>query len=321
MHRTRSLPPLLFSLMLTVLVTILSSLGALIWLLRSYAKQARGVMAKLTEGELETRFPIVKIDEFGQLMGAFNAMADHIQALIERIRKAERQRIELLQDLGHDLRTPIASLRVMLSVLSKKKSEGLPLETLQMMIDNCQSETAYIGRLVDDLLFLALMEDPQSLQGRTPCSFTEALRKVVLQVQAKSDRKIEVHSTIPEDTRIIVFPFLLERLFRNALENAQSFARNKVEVSVGMSAEGSILFRVKDDGPGFPSEILQNYGTKRVTRIVEEGVERRPSLGLGSVIIRKASAVHGGHLRVYNCEDESKKVLGGVLEIVFPQHI
>ena len=92
---------------------------------------------------------------------------------------------------------------------------------------------------------------------------------------------------------------LLRRLFRNAFENAFSFAQSKVEVELRRNGTG-VAVVVRDDGRGFNDIALAGFGEKRGTRSLTNNAEGRISVGLGSVIMRAVVQVHGGSLSARN---------------------
>ena len=84
---------------------------------RDKAKMAEDIIEDLKNGNLKSRFPITKVDEVGQLMVSFNHMADEIERVVLNLRQSEKDRMELIGHLTHDLRTPIASLKNLLENL------------------------------------------------------------------------------------------------------------------------------------------------------------------------------------------------------------
>ena len=320
-NNLRALPIVFTSLLASVLFAALASLAGLIFFLRGYGKSAREVMTQIKNGNLKARFPVNRLDEFSQVMLSFNDMAGEIERLIGRVKSMEQKRLHLIQDLGHDLRTPISSLNLLLGAVIKKGEKMEPEQRLKL-VRGSKSEVDYLGRLVDDLLFLALIDEPDDLKAQGGQPLLSTIDRIISQIRVSQEIrevKINFQSTLVSEVSLTTSSYILERLFRNAIGNAASFAKTVVGIRVEQtSVMNQVLITIEDDGPGFPTELMTSYGNKRTTRMVEEGLDRRPSLGLGSVIIRKIVDFQKGRLEVSNRLDGEGKPLGAVLKIWLP---
>jgi K+-sensing histidine kinase KdpD len=102
-------------------------------------------------------------------------------------------------------------------------------------------------------------------------------------------------------------------MFRNAIDNAFSFASTSVQIRVGKTPDGQAKIEIQDDGPGFSLEALALYGERRVSRVLGSdktgsGKGSRLSVGLGSVIIMTVAKTHRGSVQVDNIiENEATK--------------
>jgi K+-sensing histidine kinase KdpD len=107
---------------------------------------------------------------------------------------------------------------------------------------------------------------------------------------------------------------LMQRLFRNGLENAFSFARSKVETEIQYT-DGYTVVSMRDDGPGLSAEALESFSKKRSTRYQDPGQDGRLSVGLGSVIMQAIAVAHGGQISIQNIFDAQGQVSGSELTI------
>ena len=113
---------------------------------------------------------------------------------------------------------------------------------------------------------------------------------------------------------------LLRRMIRNALENAASFARTKINITLSEEGLKNWTLTIDDDGPGFSHEILKSFGERRVSRVLQhvDSQNARLSVGLGSVILKTVAQVHGGKVKAENRGTQS--VLGARVLIWLPRH-
>ncbi|NJL24627.1 MAG: HAMP domain-containing histidine kinase [Calothrix sp. SM1_5_4] len=275
------------------------------------------MFGRIQRGDLKARFPTSRWDEAGQVLVLFNEMADEIERLVERLREKEKARVHLLQDLAHDLRTPVASLRTLLETLRFSAADLDEPQKLELT-SLAHQESEYLTRLMEDMLLLALMIEPKYKAGSGTIS-AEDLVSSQLGVVAKSFPNIRVTIAGASAAIITGSPHLLKRLVRNALENAFSFARGEIDVETSV-ANGMLTLTIRDDGPGLSDEALAGFGKKRQTRYQSSGDEggSRISVGLGSVIMQTIAVAHGGEISIHNLPGPDGKPAGAELVIRVP---
>ncbi len=322
-HDKPMIPPPLFgviSLLLSLALGIAVAVSMIYYSVNKNVKLADDVISQLQKGNLKARFQVKRKDEFGQAMLRFNLMADEIEKLVEHLRSVERARTKLLQELTHDLRTPIASLKSFLETLSLK-SDRIDAATKTEMLDMSLSEVQYVERLVEDLLFLAQVNEPNYQKDRKPISIEAILQDEADQINLREkfqERQISIQTHLTTaNVMVSADPYLIRRLIRNALENAASFAQHKVSIQTEASGKNLIL-KIKDDGPGFPSEVLKTFGERRHSRQMQSGAQHRISVGLGSVIMKTICDAHMAGLQVKNQTDATGKISGAEIEMIFP---
>jgi len=301
--------------MLAMVVSVLLGLGfALFLLYRSLFKKVAmvdSVIEQLKNGNLKARLPVTKMDEIGQTMGRFNLMADEIERLVEQLRSTEQSRVVLLQELAHDLRTPIASLKNLIETIDIQKSKMSP-QSLDEMIGLSLKEVDYFERLVEDLLFLAQISEPRYKLDQQKINLVELLEEEISSIVLRyPNKKINITNVFPnEDVIILGDEHLLRRLFRNTLDNSFSFAKEHLTIKMLVGTRKDVVLEVLDDGPGFSADGLKSFGKRRMTRVIESTDEGRLSVGLGSVIMCSVAKIHGGSAMACNETKSDGTVLG-----------
>ncbi|AMK17191.1 MULTISPECIES: sensor histidine kinase [Sphingobium] len=209
-----------------------------------------------------------------ELTTAFNAMRSRIVAMLD-----EKDR--MLGAIGHDLRTPLASLRVRAESVEDEGERARMSETIDEM-----------NRMLEDILSLARA-------GRS----TEAAQKVDLSALADAvvEDFVELGSAVEmaDSARAVasVRPQQIRRALRNLIENAIVYGE-RAHVSV-VREEGAIRLVVADDGPGIAEDRMEEM-MEPFTRM--EGSRNRETggAGLGLALVRAIMAEHGGALRLAN---------------------
>jgi signal transduction histidine kinase len=258
--------------------------------LRLRSRQAREVIARLEAGDLRARFVPERLDALGELMLDFNRMADEIERLVGRLQQAEEARRSLLQELGHDLRTPLTSLRTSIETVSVH-GHAMPEADREAFIGIINSELAYFVRLIDDLFFIADIAEPHYRKNSEQLALAGILRSEMAAFQTREGLSVTLDAK--DDGPVSGDRMLLARVFRNALDNAARHARGRVAVTV--ATEGPMVrVVVEDDGPGMSKEAIATFGQRRHQRLQAGAAHPSMSLGLGSVIIKTIVELHGG---------------------------
>jgi len=298
-------PKFLLVNLITMGIAVLLASGASAYFLflsfRQKASLAEKVILELQHGNLKSRFPISKIDEFTHVMGSFNKMADEIERLVSNLKENEKERVGLLQELAHDLRTPVASLKNLMETFKENFTE-MSGKTKDEVLSLAIEEVKYFERLVEDLLFLGQVMEPKYHEQSSDVIFSEVLEEQISIMKKKyPEVQVNVHIEANVTDQIVLGDEqLLRRMIRNGLENSFSFAKNEVEISLQKVSEQSLQMFIRDNGPGLNSEALASFGKKRRTRTLKTEGSERLSVGLGSVIMIAVAQLHSGTVRIQN---------------------
>ncbi len=300
-------------LSLALILGIFTGLFFMFSLLRNRAKHLDYVINEIHSGNLKARLEIGKMDDVGLMMSRFNLMADEIEILVNSLRKAETTRKELLRELAHDLRTPIASLKNILEMSLEKKhllSEEQKEELLRISIN----EIEYFSSLVDDLLFLGQIQEPGYRIEIRPIILADIVQEEINQVKTRYPLiEINFTSNINQES-LNADEKLMRRLFRNLLENSFSFAEKKIDLTVNYQ-QGHLVIKIVDDGAGFTDEALQGFGKKKAKRVIVESGSRI-SIGLGSVIMKSIVESCHGSIRPQNIYNNRKEIVGAQVDAI-----
>jgi signal transduction histidine kinase len=283
---------LAFSALISLLMTF--------FYLRRKSLEARSVLLKLEQGDLKARFQIKQFDEMGSLMLDFNRMAAEIERLVGRLEETEQTRRTLFQELSHDLRTPLTSLRASIDTLALHWEE-MPSSDRRQVIEVCRAESLYFMELLENLLFIAQMDEPKYKKSTDTVNLLEILESEVQIRQAHelgSNRPLSWQWIPPREGTRVTVPgdsHLIKRMIKNILENAARYAQHHIRVELA-EVGSEVKVTISDDGPGMTLEQQKGFGTVRTRRVLENENITRVSLGLGSVIIKKVLALHHGSL-------------------------
>jgi len=236
-------------------------------------------------------------------------MAEEIESLVERLRAAERSRNNLLQELAHDLRTPVASLQ---TIHESVFSSATMAPDVADLADLARKEVEYMGKLVEDLLLLAQLTEPHYQPNRHPVDLLAIVEEETDSLALRKGGGVEVAKSFEvEEALVRGDEHLFKRLVRNGLENAFSYAKSRVEVRAWRE-DGKLLVRISDDGPGFDPAMLPKFGERRGQRMIKKSQGGRLSLGLGSVIMKSVVTLHRGEIRASNAPSGGAVVEFGI---------
>jgi signal transduction histidine kinase len=306
---------------ITVCLAIFFSLFFTFMYLRRKSLDAKSVLLRLERGDLKARFEIKRMDEFGNLMLDFNRMANEIERLVHRIHETEKSRKNLLQELGHDLRTPLTGLTTAFETLKyhfPKINESDREELFKIM----GSEITYLRDLLEKLLTIATLDEPHYKTSTESIDLEDLVAQEIQSRQSAANSPASVkwsfktHVSQEDPGTLLGDPHLIMRLLRNGLDNAAKYARHQVEVSLNETSEDFEIL-IKDDGPGISAQGIETFGKRRdYSARAMSGLQY--SLGLGSVIMKTVAELHGGSVEIENRADK-EATAGSSLRIRLPK--
>lgn len=239
----------------------------------------------LASGDTSARVPAAlaaRRDELGQLALDFNAMADQLSALL-----ASRQ--QLMAELSHELRSPLARLQAALALAAHRQTVG------EAERERIEQEVQRMDRVIGDLLRFSRLEAAANLARRL-LRLDELLGELVRveEVEA-SARGCRLELRAAGDLSLVGDPELLRSGLENILRNAIRYAPrgSAVEISAERSGE-RLRVRIADRGPGVPAGQLGRIFEPYVR--VAPGEPPTTGSGLGLAIARRVFTAHGGNV-------------------------
>jgi signal transduction histidine kinase len=215
-------------------------------------------------------------------------LAVTLNAMIERIRASSRRQRAFVADAAHELRSPLASLRTAVEVARLHPAEA----EWPQVADGVLDDVGRMGRLVDDLLLLARVDEGRRPGSGPPADAAAVADDVVERLGRQLRNGVSLLRTGAETALTATGRDTLDRITVNLVENALRYARSRVEVCVD-EREGHVLLVVTDDGPGVPAPDRERV-FERFTRLDDDRSRASGGSGLGLAIVRELAGAAGG---------------------------
>lgn len=229
----------------------------------------------------------------------------HIQDIRDRL-KVERMKDEFISVVSHELRTPLTSIRGALGILETGVFDQRP-EQAQHMLKIAINNSDRLVRLVDDILSLERLVSGKVTLVMEPCQVAELMQQAIDSVQALADQAGIVLSMQPLETELRAAPDAIIQTLTNLLSNAIKFSMPGGTVwlvaepqwiePAGSDPLAEILFTVKDQGRGIPSDKLEII-FEQFQQVDVSDSRRKGGTGLGLAICKKIVQQHGGRIWV-----------------------
>ncbi|RYZ81342.1 MAG: hypothetical protein EOP06_23695 [Proteobacteria bacterium] len=206
-----------------------------------------------------------------------------------------------MQELGHDLRTPLTSLATSFETL-RVHSDKMTVSDREELFEMTAAEVEYLKDLLEKLMTIAALDEPNYRQSTEIIDLGELLSQEIRKRQASSKIHWSLHIH-PMSSAFVAGDFhLLLRMFRNAFDNAARYANQEIQVSI-LNVNSTVDVTIVDDGPGLSVKDLESFAKRREQRTKREGEKLNFSLGLGSVIMKAISESHDGSIEIANRTD------------------
>lgn len=237
-------------------------------------------------------------DEIDDLTQSFHNMADTIQDQVERLQNTDNLRRELVANVSHDLRTPLATLQGYIETLLIKK-DNLSDEERKSYLQTALNHCAHLNKLVEQLFELAKF-DAQEIKPQTEAfNLSELVQDVLQKFQLPAqDKKIVLSANIEK-----ALPFacadisLIERVLDNLIENALRHTPQGGSVNIVLAPDGGqIAVKISDTGYGIPDTDLPHIFDRFFQQ--EKSRSKQSHSGLGLAIVKRIIELHNSQINV-----------------------
>jgi two-component system, OmpR family, sensor histidine kinase CpxA len=282
-----------------LLIAILSS-GLVCYVLARYLTapivRLRAATQQLAAGDLSARAGTMSIrrgDEIGELVRDFDAMAERLEDLVNA-------QAHLLNDVSHELRSPLARLNLALGLARQRtgpEAEGA--------LARIELEAERLNELIGRLLTLARLEGGDDHLQRSEIPLQDLIREVAEDADFEAQsRNCRVNYIIDANCNVLGNPALLRSALENVVRNATRYTREgstveiRLEKADRMNGAEAVL-RVVDSGPGVPANSLEKI-FRPFYRLDDARNRQTGGVGLGLSITERTVRLHDGTVRAAN---------------------
>jgi signal transduction histidine kinase len=269
----------------------------------------RAATQRLSAGDLSARvgtLPLRRGDDLGQLMRDFDGMAGRIENLVTA-------QTRLLNDVSHELRSPLARLNVALGLARQRTGPQA-----EPALDRIEHEAERLNELIGRLLTIARLESGAGDLGKSPVHLEEIVRDITRDAdfEAQSHR-CRVQCVIQNDAVVLGDRDLIYSAIENVVRNAMRYTKDGTSVEIRLQTLNTAAaieahVQVLDFGPGVPADALDKL-FRPFYRLDDSRTARTGGVGLGLAITERTVLLHHGRVKA-----ENRPEGGLVVEIVLP---
>ncbi len=260
--------------------------------------QLKDAAEKLAEGDLKTRVVVQGRDEVAMLSRSFNQMAEQLETADRQQRELEQMRADLIAWVGHDLQTPLASIRAILEALEDGVVDDPA--TVQRYLNTAQRDVRSLSSLIDDLFQMAQLNAGGIPLNREPASLADLISDTLESFAEPAARqRVKLEGSVAADVDPVTMDTQrIGRVLNNLIGNAIRHTPSQGEVKVrAQRSSAGVEVTVSDTGEGIRPQDLPHIfesfyrGEKSRSRMTG-------GAGLGLAISRGIVQAHGGELKV-----------------------
>jgi signal transduction histidine kinase len=252
----------------------------------------RGAAQLSAAGLSRSRLPVPAAED------EIHSLATTLNDMLDRLDTATAKQRRFVGDAAHELRSPIASLRLQLEVAGRLgESAELRELTTDALID-----VERLTTLIDDLLTLARSDERGSMRARTPVRLDQLACAVIASYR---EARVPVTLESADPVTVIADGDGLHRVLVNLIDNGVRYARSAVQLAIstdaGPDATTWASLSVRDDGPGVPANKRERV-FDRFYRLDTARARADGGTGLGLAIVREIVTAHGGTVTLHDNE-------------------
>jgi signal transduction histidine kinase len=287
------------SILITLVVALLIGLVLIGWLTRHLRKIIQTVEL-FRDGDLTARVPLSNSDsELAILGNTFNHMADTILTNIEELKKVDSLRRELIANVSHDLRNPLAIITGYVETL-QMKGDRISKEDQEKYLRIIAGSTDKLTKLVADLFDLSKLESGQMQVKIEGLKVQELLFDSALKYELLAQTKgIVIKSQICQNLPIVKADLsLIDRVIQNLLDNAVKYTPEMGEILIDACevAHGGVAIKIRNSGNGIPQAELKSLFDRYY--MIDKDQQGVQGSGLGLAIVKHILEIHGSEIKI-----------------------
>ena len=290
-----------------VVVAAAASVAALIFAVTLTApiKALNRTIRRMGKGDLSARVNI-------RASGELKALADSYNAMAEKIENFDQSRSQFVQNASHELKTPLATMKILLENLIYQPD--MPAELRAEFMQDMNHEIDRLSGIITDLLTLTQMDEKSAAPNRATVDFSALCEDSIHALQPAADK---AGLTLTENIENAVFlsgdESKLSQVVYNLIDNAIKYTPAGGQVSVTLASDShQAMLTVRDTGIGIPEQDVGHI-FDRFYRVDKARSRATGGTGLGLSIVRQMVQLHGGEITVTSSSGE-----GSVFTVTLP---
>lgn len=250
----------------------------------------------ISKGDMDIKLDLHGYSELVKISESFNQMTDVI-------RKQENSRQEFVSNVSHELKTPLASMKVLSDSLLMQ--EGMPEEIYREFLGDITTEIERMTQIINDLLSMVKLDKNSAVMQVTNISINGLLEQLLKRLRPiAAKRNIELVFESYRPVTADVDEVKISIALNNIIENAVKYNYDDGWVRVTLNADHKFFFvTIQDSGVGIPED-LQDSVFERFYRVDKARSRETGGTGLGLAITRNAILLHRGSIKLYSKEKE-----------------
>jgi len=241
----------LFTMLFAILLGILS-----VWFLTKNLRTVIHQVKRFRDGDTESRIPNAEKSDLATLAVTFNEMADTISRNMEEIKSVDVLRRELIANVSHDLRTPLAVMQGYIETLQIKKNSLSEIEQVEY-VAIIERNIKQLTKLVSQLFEYSKLEAKQTKPKKEPFPITDLIYDIYSNYQGlATEKNIQLRVNVIGETPLVFADIeLVESAVQNLMDNAVKFTpeNGSIEMIVAHDPK-NVTVKIKDSGPGVAKE-------------------------------------------------------------------
>ena len=286
-------PSELYNLVFAFILAIIFIIGLYLFI-RRYLKPVqlmKNRIESLEAGDLKSKIDIIGEDELADLSHSMNQLIEDINTLLEN-------KHQLLLEVSHELRSPLARMQLLLEMIPEHKN-----------LKKLKEEVVFLEGMIGNLLLSDRLSLPYSKLDLEQFT-TEEIVQRVLEMFPTSRVKIKVKNFIPE-ARVLIDETKFSLALRNLLDNAFKYSVKDINIELIITKKDDVEFQVKDSGIGISKEDI-----KKIIQPFFQADQKvsTKGFGLGLTICKKIIESHKGRLTIKSVQGK-----GSVFTLHLPE--